>query len=133
MMKFAWDNYKRYAWGKNELRPLTKNGHMMKFAWDNYKRYAWGKNELRPLTKNGHVGNMFGCGRGETSGMGLEEGVTRAGRVLHAAKAAISIPVRAFRPGEIKGTREATRVARLGECSAPQHTSRREMEEGVEA
>lgn len=33
---------------------------MMKFAWDNYKTYAWGKNELRPLTKNGHIGNMFG-------------------------------------------------------------------------
>ncbi|TWW80090.1 Mannosyl-oligosaccharide 1,2-alpha-mannosidase IA [Takifugu flavidus] len=32
---------------------------MMKFAWDNYKLYAWGKNELRPLTKNGHIGNMF--------------------------------------------------------------------------
>uniref|UniRef100_A0A3Q2QV88 alpha-1,2-Mannosidase n=1 Tax=Fundulus heteroclitus TaxID=8078 RepID=A0A3Q2QV88_FUNHE len=37
---------------------------MMKFAWDNYKRYAWGKNELRPLTKNGHIGNMFGGLRG---------------------------------------------------------------------
>ena len=33
---------------------------MMKFAWDNYKQYAWGKNELRPLTRNGHIGNMFG-------------------------------------------------------------------------
>lgn len=33
---------------------------MMKFAWDNYKLYALGKNELRPLTKNGHIGNMFG-------------------------------------------------------------------------
>ncbi|OXB70672.1 UNVERIFIED_CONTAM: hypothetical protein H355_008745 [Colinus virginianus] len=32
---------------------------MMKFAWDNYKQYALGKNELRPLTKNGHIGNMF--------------------------------------------------------------------------
>ncbi len=32
----------------------------MKFAWDNYKLYAWGKNELRPLTRNGHIGNMFG-------------------------------------------------------------------------
>lgn len=32
----------------------------MKFAWDNYKQYALGKNELRPLTKNGHIGNMFG-------------------------------------------------------------------------
>uniref|UniRef100_A0A8D3E6R9 alpha-1,2-Mannosidase n=1 Tax=Scophthalmus maximus TaxID=52904 RepID=A0A8D3E6R9_SCOMX len=37
---------------------------MMKFAWDNYKLYAWGKNELRPLTRNGHVGNMFGGLRG---------------------------------------------------------------------
>lgn len=33
---------------------------MMKFAWDNYKQYALGKNELRPVTKNGHIGNMFG-------------------------------------------------------------------------
>lgn len=33
---------------------------MMKFAWDNYKLYALGKNELRPLTRNGHIGNMFG-------------------------------------------------------------------------
>ncbi|KAI7806139.1 putative mannosyl-oligosaccharide 1 [Triplophysa rosa] len=37
---------------------------MMKFAWDNYKLYAWGKNELRPLTRNGHIGNMFGGLRG---------------------------------------------------------------------
>ncbi|XP_067267752.1 mannosyl-oligosaccharide 1,2-alpha-mannosidase IA isoform X6 [Chanodichthys erythropterus] len=37
---------------------------MMKFAWDNYKQYAWGKNELRPLTRNGHIGNMFGGLRG---------------------------------------------------------------------
>ncbi|KAM4600989.1 LOW QUALITY PROTEIN: mannosyl-oligosaccharide 1,2-alpha-mannosidase IA [Polymixia lowei] len=37
---------------------------MMKFAWDNYKTYAWGKNELRPLTRNGHIGNMFGGLRG---------------------------------------------------------------------
>ncbi|XP_028986363.1 mannosyl-oligosaccharide 1,2-alpha-mannosidase IA isoform X2 [Betta splendens] len=37
---------------------------MMKFAWDNYKHYAWGKNELRPLTRNGHIGNMFGGLRG---------------------------------------------------------------------
>ncbi|KAG8143118.1 hypothetical protein E2320_000389 [Naja naja] len=32
---------------------------MMKFAWDNYKQFALGKNELRPLTRNGHIGNMF--------------------------------------------------------------------------
>ncbi|XP_043945075.1 mannosyl-oligosaccharide 1,2-alpha-mannosidase IC-like [Protopterus annectens] len=32
---------------------------MTKFAWDKYREYAWGKNELRPLTKSGHIGNMF--------------------------------------------------------------------------
>ncbi|RLV88893.1 hypothetical protein DV515_00015175, partial [Chloebia gouldiae] len=37
----------------------SKDVQMMKFAWDNYKQYALGKNELRPLTKNGHIGNMF--------------------------------------------------------------------------
>uniref|UniRef100_A0A671WMX6 alpha-1,2-Mannosidase n=1 Tax=Sparus aurata TaxID=8175 RepID=A0A671WMX6_SPAAU len=42
----------------NERREKVKE--MMKFAWDNYKLYAWGKNELRPLTRNGHLGNMFG-------------------------------------------------------------------------
>ncbi|KAM9798066.1 mannosyl-oligosaccharide 1,2-alpha-mannosidase IA isoform 1-T1 [Neosynchiropus ocellatus] len=46
----------------NERREKVKE--MMKFAWDNYKQFAWGKNELRPLTKNGHIGNMFGGLRG---------------------------------------------------------------------
>uniref|UniRef100_A0A8C1SX42 alpha-1,2-Mannosidase n=1 Tax=Cyprinus carpio TaxID=7962 RepID=A0A8C1SX42_CYPCA len=46
------------------LQRREKVKEMMKFAWDNYKRYAWGKNELRPLTKNGHIGNMFGGLRG---------------------------------------------------------------------
>ncbi|KAM9852656.1 mannosyl-oligosaccharide 1,2-alpha-mannosidase IA [Aulostomus maculatus] len=46
----------------NERREKVKE--MMKFAWDNYKQYAWGKNELRPLTRNGHIGNMFGGLRG---------------------------------------------------------------------
>uniref|UniRef100_A0A7N8YMA8 alpha-1,2-Mannosidase n=1 Tax=Mastacembelus armatus TaxID=205130 RepID=A0A7N8YMA8_9TELE len=46
----------------NERREKVKE--MMKFAWDNYKRYAWGKNELQPLTRNGHIGNMFGGLRG---------------------------------------------------------------------
>uniref|UniRef100_A0A8C2Z7Y7 alpha-1,2-Mannosidase n=1 Tax=Cyclopterus lumpus TaxID=8103 RepID=A0A8C2Z7Y7_CYCLU len=46
----------------NERREKVKE--MMKFSWDNYKSYAWGKNELRPLTRNGHIGNMFGGLRG---------------------------------------------------------------------
>lgn len=33
---------------------------MMVHAWDNYKLYAWGKNELRPLSKRGHSGSVFG-------------------------------------------------------------------------
>lgn len=33
---------------------------MMKHAWDNYVRYAWGKNELRPISKRGHSGSIFG-------------------------------------------------------------------------
>ena len=33
---------------------------MMKHGWDNYVRYAWGKNELRPITKRGHSASIFG-------------------------------------------------------------------------
>uniref|UniRef100_A0A8D2Q9T4 alpha-1,2-Mannosidase n=1 Tax=Zonotrichia albicollis TaxID=44394 RepID=A0A8D2Q9T4_ZONAL len=47
-------------------KELCPGPSMMKFAWDNYKQYALGKNELRPLTKNGHIGNMFGGLRGAT-------------------------------------------------------------------
>lgn len=32
----------------------------MRFSWQNYRRYAMGKNELRPLTKDGFEGSMFG-------------------------------------------------------------------------
>lgn len=30
-------------------------------AWNNYKLYAWGKNELRPLSKQAHYGGVFGA------------------------------------------------------------------------
>lgn len=33
---------------------------MMKHAWENYKLYAWGKNELRPISKRPHTGSIFG-------------------------------------------------------------------------
>uniref|UniRef100_A0A182N1H4 alpha-1,2-Mannosidase n=1 Tax=Anopheles dirus TaxID=7168 RepID=A0A182N1H4_9DIPT len=33
---------------------------MMQHAWSNYKLYAWGKNELRPLSKRGHSNSIFG-------------------------------------------------------------------------
>lgn len=33
---------------------------MMKHAWEYYKLYAWGKNELRPISKRPHTGSIFG-------------------------------------------------------------------------
>ncbi|KAE8624531.1 hypothetical protein XENTR_v10005977 [Xenopus tropicalis] len=39
---------------------------MMIFAWNSYKQYAWGENELRPLTKDGHFGSLFGGLKGAT-------------------------------------------------------------------
>lgn len=35
---------------------------MMKHAWDNYATYAWGKNELRPISHKGHSASIFGSG-----------------------------------------------------------------------
>ncbi|XP_036318435.1 mannosyl-oligosaccharide alpha-1,2-mannosidase IA isoform X2 [Rhagoletis pomonella] len=34
---------------------------MMLHAWENYKLYAWGKNELRPLSQRPHSGSIFGA------------------------------------------------------------------------
>lgn len=34
---------------------------MTRHAWDNYKLYAWGKNELRPISKRAHIGSIFGA------------------------------------------------------------------------
>ena len=34
--------------------------NMMKLAWDSYHEYAWGANELRPLTRKRHSANIFG-------------------------------------------------------------------------
>lgn len=41
-----------------ERRDTVKG--MMKHAWDNYVSYAWGKNELRPVSKRGHSASIFG-------------------------------------------------------------------------
>ncbi|RVE53176.1 hypothetical protein evm_002273 [Chilo suppressalis] len=35
---------------------------MMRHAWNNYKLYAWGKNELKPLSKRAHLSSVFGGG-----------------------------------------------------------------------
>ncbi|CAD5207522.1 unnamed protein product [Bursaphelenchus okinawaensis] len=34
---------------------------MMKFAWDNYRKYAWGANELNTAKKAPHSGSVFGA------------------------------------------------------------------------
>ena len=33
---------------------------MMKHAWDSYVKYAWGQNELRPISHRGHSASIFG-------------------------------------------------------------------------
>uniref|UniRef100_A0A8C6KK37 alpha-1,2-Mannosidase n=1 Tax=Nothobranchius furzeri TaxID=105023 RepID=A0A8C6KK37_NOTFU len=44
----------------------AKIKEMMKHAWDGYRRYAWGSNELRPVSKQGHSSNLFGSIKGAT-------------------------------------------------------------------
>ncbi|XP_049836447.1 mannosyl-oligosaccharide alpha-1,2-mannosidase IA isoform X2 [Schistocerca gregaria] len=39
----------------------NKVKEMMRHAWDNYVRYAWGKNELRPVSKRSHSNSVFGA------------------------------------------------------------------------
>lgn len=36
---------------------------MMNFAWSNYVKYAWGENELKPISKRAHVHSVFGKGK----------------------------------------------------------------------
>ncbi len=33
---------------------------MMKHAWDSYVQYAWGANELKPVSRKGHSASIFG-------------------------------------------------------------------------
>ncbi|ELU14315.1 hypothetical protein CAPTEDRAFT_228579 [Capitella teleta] len=33
---------------------------MMKFSWDQYATYAWGHNELKPISRKGHSASIFG-------------------------------------------------------------------------
>lgn len=41
-----------------ERRDYVKK--MMVHAWDNYVKYAWGRNELRPVSMRGHSASIFG-------------------------------------------------------------------------
>lgn len=40
--------------------PCYRLFQMMKHAWDSYRQYGWGHNELKPLAKKGHSTNIFG-------------------------------------------------------------------------
>ncbi len=33
---------------------------MTRFAWENYKQFAWGRNELKPMSRSGHQAGIFG-------------------------------------------------------------------------
>ncbi|XP_047274731.1 mannosyl-oligosaccharide 1,2-alpha-mannosidase IA isoform X3 [Homo sapiens] len=44
----------------------AKIKEMMKHAWNNYKGYAWGLNELKPISKGGHSSSLFGNIKGAT-------------------------------------------------------------------
>ncbi|KAG9508411.1 Mannosyl-oligosaccharide 1,2-alpha-mannosidase IB, partial [Fragariocoptes setiger] len=44
----------------------------MKHAWDGYTRYAWGYNELRPISKEPHYGSVF---HGEKMGATIVDGI----------------------------------------------------------
>lgn len=33
---------------------------MTLFAWNSYKKYAWGHNELKPVSRTGHSPGIFG-------------------------------------------------------------------------
>ncbi len=32
----------------------------MKHAWDGYALHAWGKNEVKPISRRGHTASIFG-------------------------------------------------------------------------
>lgn len=45
----------------NDIREKReKIKEMMKHAWNNYRLYGWGHNELRPIARKGHSTNIFG-------------------------------------------------------------------------
>ena len=47
--------------GDPEIRKKRdKIKQMMIVAWDSYKKYAWGENELKPIKKTGHAPGVFG-------------------------------------------------------------------------
>ncbi|XP_053603414.1 mannosyl-oligosaccharide alpha-1,2-mannosidase IA isoform X1 [Plodia interpunctella] len=46
----------------DQISKLETIKGMMRHAWNNYKLYAWGKNELKPISKRPHLSSIFGGG-----------------------------------------------------------------------
>lgn len=46
----------------DQKQKLETVKEMMRHAWNNYKLYAWGKNELNPISKRAHLSSVFGSG-----------------------------------------------------------------------
>ncbi|XP_030031428.1 mannosyl-oligosaccharide 1,2-alpha-mannosidase IA [Manduca sexta] len=47
---------------EDQKHKLETVKQMMRHAWNNYKLYAWGKNELKPISKRAHLSSIFGAG-----------------------------------------------------------------------
>lgn len=45
---------------KEIIKKREKIREMMLHSWNNYVKYAWGHNELKPLSKQGHSAGIFG-------------------------------------------------------------------------
>ncbi|KAK1796157.1 hypothetical protein P4O66_009242 [Electrophorus voltai] len=74
----------------------AKIKQMMQFAWDNYKRYAWGANELRPVSKQGHSSNLFGD---SVISSGRAESLILTARVIREEKALVKVQEHGQQPG----------------------------------
>uniref|UniRef100_A0A1L8DR25 alpha-1,2-Mannosidase n=1 Tax=Nyssomyia neivai TaxID=330878 RepID=A0A1L8DR25_9DIPT len=58
-LKFGPDSGQDADSSVREKRETVKQ--MMLHAWNNYKQFAWGKNELRPISRRPHSGSVFGA------------------------------------------------------------------------
>ncbi|XP_026322097.1 mannosyl-oligosaccharide alpha-1,2-mannosidase IA-like isoform X2 [Hyposmocoma kahamanoa] len=60
-VEFMEDNTRGYVTSSNDTiqKALTVK-QMMTHAWNSYKVYAWGKNELKPMSKRAHLSSVFG-------------------------------------------------------------------------
>ena len=52
---FAAEPYENIAFKIHSLQKGSFN-----LIWSNYEKFAWGENELRPISKVGHSANIFG-------------------------------------------------------------------------